>query len=120
DRHNQGRKTMRSWVLGVAASALLSAPAGAAMVEKKVGYEVDGKKFQGVLVYDDSVKEKRPSVLMAPDWSGASKESIEQAKLVAGKRYVVFVADMFGADYAPKGPQDMGPASGALRKDLAG
>jgi dienelactone hydrolase len=88
------------------------------MVEKKIPYEVDGKKFEGVLVYNDALKGKRPAVLMSPDWSGASKESIAQAKLIAGTRYVVFVADMFGADYAPKSPQEMGKASGAIRGNL--
>ena len=109
---------MRRLILGLAAVALAGAPASAKMVEKKVGYEVEGTKFAGVLVYDDEAKGKLPAVLMSPAWDGASKASIEQAKLVAGRRYMVFVADMFGADYAPKGPQDMGKASGAIRGNL--
>jgi len=110
---------MRSWVLGVAAAALLSAPAEAAMVEKKIGYEVDGKKYEGVLVYDDSVKGKRPAVLMSPDWLGVTQKSLDQAKVVAGKRYVVFVADMYGVGAAPKNPQEAGPASGQIRNNVA-
>lgn len=110
---------MRSWALGVAAAALLSVPAGAAMVEKKIGYEVDGKQFEGVLVYDDSVKGKRPAVLMSPDWLGVTSKSLDQAKIVAGKRYVVFVADMYGVGAAPKNPQEAGPAATQIRNNVA-
>ena len=43
-----------------------------AMVEKKVPYEVNGRQFEGKLVYDDSVKTKRPAVYMQPDWKGVA------------------------------------------------
>ena len=39
-----------------------------AMVEKKVAYEVNGRPFEGMIVYDDSVKAKRPALFMQPDW----------------------------------------------------
>jgi dienelactone hydrolase len=72
------------------------------MVAKKVPYEVDGKKFEGVIVYDDSVKTKRPMVFMQPDWLGVCNHSIEMAHEVAGKDYIVLVADMFGVGYGEK------------------
>ncbi len=109
---------MKRLVLGFAMAALVAGPAAAKMVEQKVPYEIDGKKFQGVLVYDDAVKKKRPAVLMAPDWAGVAPKNVTQAKRVAGKSYVVFVADMFGADYHPKSPKEMGAASGAIKKDV--
>ncbi|MBI2089135.1 MAG: lipoprotein, partial [Deltaproteobacteria bacterium] len=46
---------MRKIILGIVAAALLSSPAAAKMVEQRIGYEIDGKKFEGMLVYDDSV-----------------------------------------------------------------
>jgi dienelactone hydrolase len=72
------------------------------MVAKKVPYEYDGRKFEGVIVYDDSVKTKRPAILMQPDWLGVCDHSIEMAHEVAGKDYVVMLADMFGAGYGEK------------------
>lgn len=110
---------MRKIILGIAAAALLSSPAAAKMVEQRIGYEIDGKKFEGMLVYDDSVKTKRPAVLMMPDWDGVSPKSVGQAKLVAGERYVVFVADMFGVGYKPKDFKEKREASSAVHKDLA-
>lgn len=72
------------------------------MPDIRVPYEYDGRKFEGVLVYDDSVMEKRPAILMQPDWLGVCDHSIEMARDIAGKDYVVMIADMFGADYAEK------------------
>jgi dienelactone hydrolase len=72
------------------------------MVEKKVPYEVNGRPFEGMIVYDDSVKAKRPVVFMQPDWKGVDRDTLAQARTVAGKDYVVLMADMFGAGYGDK------------------
>lgn len=109
---------MRRFILMSAALALVSAGASAATVERKVGYEIAGKAFAGVLVYDDSVTAKRPAILMVPDWSGVGQSAMAQARAVAGKDYVVFVADLFGVGYAPKDVKDMAAASGAIHADI--
>jgi dienelactone hydrolase len=90
------------------------------MVEKAVRYELGGKQFEGMLVYDDSVKTKRPAIFMQPDWKGVCPDTIAQARTVAGKDYVVMMADMFGVGYGakPKTQQDLMAAAGALRKDV--
>jgi len=69
------------------------------MAEKKVAYQVDGRQFAGMIVCDDNVKTKRPVLFMQPDWKGVSPSTIGQARAVAGKDYVVLMADMFGAGY---------------------
>jgi dienelactone hydrolase len=72
------------------------------MIEKKVAYEHDGRKFEGAIVYDDSVKTKRPVLFMQPDWNGVSVHTLEQARDIAGKDYVVLMADMFGEGYGAR------------------
>jgi dienelactone hydrolase len=72
------------------------------MAEQKVPYQVDGRSFEGVIVYDDSVETKRPIVFMQPDWKGVCADTIGQARTAAGKDYVVLMADMFGAGYGAK------------------
>jgi dienelactone hydrolase len=69
------------------------------MAEIPVPYEYDGKKFEGMLVYDDSVTGKRPAIFMQPDWLGVCRHTIEMAQEVAGQDYVVMMADMFGVGY---------------------
>lgn len=72
------------------------------MAEKTVAYEYDGRRFEGVVVYDEGVTAKRPAIFMQPDWLGVCRHSIDMAHDVAGKDYVVMVADMFGAGYGEK------------------
>ena len=72
------------------------------MAEKKVPYQVGGRQFEGMIVYDDAVSAKRPAVFMQPDWKGVCADTIAQARSVAGKDYAVLMADMFGAGYGNK------------------
>ncbi len=90
------------------------------MVEKKVSYEVDGKRYEGMLVYDDSVKARRPAVFMQPDWKGVCADTIDQARTVAGKDYVVLMADMYGVGYGekPKTPQELAAGMRAMHDNL--
>jgi dienelactone hydrolase len=75
---------------------------GSVMAEKRVPYEVNGRKYEGMLVYDDSVKTRRPAIFMQPDWKGVCPDTIAQARSVARKDYVVMMADMFGVGYGDK------------------
>ena len=72
------------------------------MSEKKVPYEIQGRQFEGMIVHDDGVRAKRPAIFMQPDWKGVCADTIAQARTVAGKDYVVLMADMFGAGYGDK------------------
>ena len=95
--------------------------AQAAMVARNVDYEVGGKKMQSVLVYDDAVKTPRPGLVMTPDWLGMNENQIALGKQVAGKDYVVLVADVYGADVRPKNADEAGAAAKdmyAHRSDL--
>ena len=85
--------------------------AHAAMVARTIDYDVDGKKMQSVLVYDDSVKTARPGLVMTPDWLGMNDSQIALGKQVAGKDYVVLIADVYGVDVRPKNPDEGGAAA---------
>jgi dienelactone hydrolase len=73
--------------------------AAGAPVARPVAYEVDGRKFEGMIVHDDSVKTKRPVIFMQPDWKGVDASTVAMARTVAGADYVVLMADMFGVGY---------------------
>jgi len=98
----------------LAAGIMLCLGAGAAqaaMVTKTFDYDVGGKKMQSVLVYDDAVKTPRPGLVMTPDWKGMSDDQVAIAKQVAGKDYVIFVADVYGVDVRPKNADEAGAAA---------
>ena len=101
------RARFYAFVLALSAAA----PVHAAMVTKQVGYKVGGKEMQSVLVYDDAVKTPRPGLVMAPDWLGMNDNQIALAKQIAGKDYVILVADVYGADVRPKTPEEAGNAT---------
>jgi dienelactone hydrolase len=95
---------------------LLSVPALAKVVTKKVAYEVDKTKFEGVLIYDDAGAAK-PGLVLVPNWLGINEANLKQAAEVADRGYVVFVADVFGLTGRPKTMEEAGKASGALKAD---
>lgn len=100
------------------ALTLCSAPAMAAMTQKKVPYELDKTKFEGVLVYDDNPG-IRPGLVLVPNWLGVTPANLKQAELIAGRGYVVFVADVYGVTGRPKDQAEAGKAAGALKGNRA-
>lgn len=103
----------------LAAAALFglgSTVANAAMVTRDIDYTVDGAKMRSVLVYDDVVKTPRPGLVMAPDWMGMNPNQVALAKQIAGRDYVILVADMYGIAVRPKTPDEAGKASGNMYK----
>ena len=71
------------------------------MKAEKIKYPMGSLTAEGAAVYDESIAGKRPAVLMAPNWMGMTEQAIERAKLVAGDRYFVLVADMYGEGTRP-------------------
>jgi len=91
----------------------------AAMQADTLPYQVDGAAFEGVLVYDDAISNARPALLMAPNWLGVTPAAVEQAKLIAGSDYVIFVADLYGKAIRPGDASEARAAVGKARSDIA-
>ena len=91
------------------------------MAEKKVPYQVNGRQFEGMIVYDDSVKTRRPAIFDQSDWKGVCADTIAQALALAGKDHVVLMADMFGVGYGdkPKTREQLAAGMKAVHNDLA-
>ena len=96
---------------------LATAPAFAAMQAKPVEWKVGKERFSGYVVYDDASTAKRPGLVMVPNWMGVTADSVERAKAVAGKDYVVLVADVYGKGNRPKDAGEAGMLAGGLRGD---
>jgi dienelactone hydrolase len=89
------------------------------MKVERVGYSVSGLRCSGALVYDETVRAQRPLLLMAPNWLGITPNAIEVSRMLAGDRYVVFMADMYGEGNAPKGTENPMEFLAPLMKDAA-
>ncbi len=58
--------------------------------------------LSGFLVWDDASAAKRPGLLMVPNWYGVNARAIAKAQQIAGKDYVILLADMYGKDVHPQ------------------
>lgn len=106
-------------IMTLLAAILTATPLWAAPVEHRLDYDVDGMRMQSVLVYDDAVQTPRPGLVMAPDWFGITPDSLALARQIAGKDYVILVADVYGATVRPGNAEQAGAAAKALYGDRA-
>lgn len=91
--------------------------AQAAVIEKTIEYTVGDTVLSSTLVYDDSVATARPGLVLVPNWMGAGESAIAKAKQIAGSKYVILVADVYGKDLRPADAQEAGKAATAMYSD---
>lgn len=64
--------------------------------EEPVSYTVDGKNYNGYVAYDSSQADKRPGVLVIPEWWGLTDYPRNRAKQLADLGYIAMAVDMYG------------------------
>ncbi|NVZ99764.1 dienelactone hydrolase family protein [Pseudomonas gingeri] len=84
-----------------------------------VVYQIDGQSYEGRLAFDASHQGTRPGLLMAPNWMGVSAGAEKIAEAVAGKGYVVLIADLYGQSVRPQNGDEAGAAMMPLKNDRA-
>lgn len=87
------------------------------MAVERINYQAGKTACTGALVYDDRVSGLRPLLLMSPNWLGVSDDFVKRATTIAGSKYVIFVADMYGDGKIAAGPPEAGPLANAIRAD---
>ncbi len=97
-----------------------SATAFAAIQAKPVEWKQGKQRFSGFIVYNDATANKRPGLMVVPDWKGVTPASVEKAKQVAAAGYVVLVADVFGKGVRPKDDKAAMALVTKLYQDLPG
>ena len=108
---------MTRWAIAMAVSLTAAGLAPAAVQTKVIDYEHDGTKLKGFLAYDDATKDKRPGVLVFPEWWGLNDYAKTRAKQLAELGYVAFAADLYGEGKVIDAahPEDAGKMAGSLR-----
>jgi dienelactone hydrolase len=71
-----------------------------------VQYQIGGKPFQGYFSYDDSIKGKRPGILVVHEWWGHNAYAEKRADQLAKLGYAAFALDMYGAGKVADHPKD--------------
>jgi dienelactone hydrolase len=89
-------------LLAAALLLLFATPVFAAMQASPVEWKIGKQAFAGYVVYDDASKETRPGIVMVPNWMGVNAAAVEKAKRIAGDKYVILLADVYGKGVNPK------------------
>ena len=76
------------------------------LVEEAITYTSDSTSLKGFLVYDNSIKGKRPGVLVVHEWWGLNDYARKRARMLAELGYTAFALDMFGDGKTATHPQD--------------
>ncbi len=64
--------------------------------EETVSYSAKGITFKGFVAYDESIKGKRPVILVVHEWWGLTDYPKMRARQLAELGYLAFAVDMFG------------------------
>lgn len=88
------------------------------MVKKEIKYQQDSLQMNGYLVYDESIKDKRPAILVVHEWWGQNEYPRKRAEMLAELGYVAFAVDMYGDGKVAGHPKDAGAFSSSVMRDF--
>lgn len=91
----------------------VSAQIRSEIIEYKQGDTV----MEGYLAYDDSIKGKRPGVLVVHDWAGVGSYVRARTQQLASLGYVAFAPDIYGKNIRPADNKEAAKISGELKND---
>ncbi len=94
--------------------------ANADIKTQEIQYTSDGVQLTGFLAYDDSIKDKRPGILVVHEWWGHNKHARQRARMLAQLGYTAFALDMYGSGKLADHPKKAGEFMNAAFKDWEG
>ena len=89
-------------------SAPTTTAAAPVLKEEMVTIQGDGASLNSFLVYDDSVKTKRPAVLVVPEWWGLTEYAKRRARELSKLGYVALALDVYGDGKIADNPDSAG------------
>ncbi len=88
------------------------------ITSKEIKYKLDTLEMNGYLVYDESIKEKRPAILVVHEWWGQNEYPRKRAEMLADLGYVAFAIDMYGEGKVAEHPKDAGAFSSSVMRNF--
>ncbi len=89
---------MKQGTTAMLVTLLAFSAARAELVMEEASYTDGEKHFAGHVAYDDAQAGRRPGLLIVHQWTGPGRYEHYRARLLAQAGYIVFVADIYGAD----------------------
>jgi dienelactone hydrolase len=93
--------------------------ARAEIVGRTIEYSTGNVTLKGYISYDNSIKGKRPAVIVIHEWWGVTDYPRKRADMLAGLGYVAFAADMYGDGKIADNPADAQKYAGESMKDFS-
>ena len=97
-----------------------AATAQAGIQTQEIEYSSGGTQLKGYLAYDDSVKGKRPGVLVVHEWWGHNQHARDRARMLAELGYTALAIDMYGDGKFADHPKKAGEFMNAAMTDWEG
>ena len=114
------KPTRATLLLLTTAAALASAPTTQAKIRtQNVSYQDGQTVLVGFVAYDDSVKGRRPGVLVFHQRWGLNDHARTCARYMASLGYVALAADLHGGGWQAKTPDEAERLAARLRSDRA-
>lgn len=104
-------------VLAIGWMAAAVSQARAEVKTEVVEYRQGDVVLEGYLAYDDSIKGKRPGVLVAHEWYGNNPYVRRRAEQLARLGYVAFALDMYGKGVLAKDAKEAAALAGIYKGD---
>lgn len=92
--------------------------AQAAVKGEEVTYKQGDTSMTGYIAYDDSIKGKRPGVIVVHEWWGHNEYVRKRADMLAELGYIAFAIDMYGDGQTADHPKDAGKFAGQVRSNM--
>ncbi len=114
---------MKSLFFGITLSVLVLGMVGVGSTEPKitgktVEYGAQGAVMKSYLAYDESIKGKRPGVLVVPEWWGLNDYARRRARMLAESGYTALAVDMYGEGKVVTTPDEAGKLSSETMKNF--
>jgi dienelactone hydrolase len=91
--------------------------AKAALRMETVEYKDGDKLMEGYLAYDDTVKGKRPGIIVVHAWMGLDAYTKRRTEQLAKLGYIAFAADIYGKGVRAKDAEEAASLAGIYKAD---
>jgi dienelactone hydrolase len=78
---------------------------------REVTYMSNGLAMKGFFAYDKNAKDRRPGVLVVPEWWGLNDYARKRANMLAREGYAALAVDMYGEGKVAENPDEAGKLS---------
>jgi dienelactone hydrolase len=90
------------------------------IIGEEVSYSADGVEMKGYMVYDASITEPKPGILVVHEWWGHNDHARNKATALAEMGYVALAVDMYGDGKQAMHPEDAEKFAGMVMSNLEG